>query len=167
MLKEKEPLQRIWEGEFLKFSSTMVKVQKVIPEHPRWVFARTFRMKSYLTKTCPGYPRAKNRYPNLRFANLGAELGNTDKFIGCATSILSRLTDCMKILVTTFWNCFKTTNPLDFLNYPPRWKMPRIFPAEKFSVPAENFGNLPAELSHEGVCSAGCNGKLIQNEFVD
>ena len=88
-------------------------------------------------------------------ANLGAELGNTDKFIGCATSILSRLTDCMKILVTTFWNCFKT-NPLDFLNYPPRWKMPRIFPAEKFSVPAENFGKLPDELSRKGVCSAGC-----------
>ena len=34
--------------------------------------------------------------------------------------------------------------------------MPKILSAEKFSVPAENFGNLPAELLHEGVCSVGC-----------
>ena len=144
----------------------MVKLQKVIPEHPRWVFARTFRMKWYLTKTCPGYPGAKNRYPNLCFANLGAELGNPDKFIWCAIAILSRLTNCMKILVSTFWNCFKTTKPLDLLNYPPRWKMSRIFPAEKFSVPAENFGKLPDELSRKRICSAGCSlGHLIFSSF--
>ena len=34
--------------------------------------------------------------------------------------------------------------------------MPQIFPAEKFSVPAENLGNFPAEFLHDGVCSAGC-----------
>ena len=58
-------------------------------------------------------------------------------------------------------------SPLDSSNSPPRWERLKILPPEKFSVPPENFGNLPAENLHEGVCSAGCcNPMLIPCSYV-
>ena len=73
--------------------------------------------------TCLGYPGAEIRYPNYCLANLGADLGNPDNFIGYGKVVFSKLVQrCFSNLALNSSSVIRSPaarpaapNPLNFI----------------------------------------------------